>query len=455
MHTCKTVFTACLLGAGLLMAGCTRYLDAKPNKALVVPGTPADAYAMMQEYNLLHASQPMLAFLSADDFYLADSYVAAAEVNDRDAYLWQTQTANTTITLWRNPYAAILLANTAIPLLENAEVPAAEAGKKAAYLGKAYFIRAWHHYTLANLFAAPYREATAGSTPGIPIKLLPDLDEPVRRGTLADTYRQIIGDVNRAIRLLPPPPQPAYLPDRSAALLLRANIALHMHQYDSALAAGRAALALRPGLINYNTLSAAADFPFQRFNAEVLYHAIITGSGMLSTNNWRCDTGLYRQYETNDLRRSLFFKLNGPGAAGFRGDYGGEGEIDIFCGLSNNETYLIVAECEARAGNTAAALQVLNTLLAHRWRTGTFVPYAAATATEALALVLAERRKELVGRHNRWYDLRRLNAGHNAGITLQRRVGSNLYQLPPNDLRYTFLIPQAVIDLAGIAQNPR
>jgi hypothetical protein len=117
--------------------------------------------------------------------------------------------------------------------------------------------------------------------------------------------------------------------------------------------------------------------------------------------------------------------------------------------------YLIRAECYARAGNISSAMSDLNTLLKTRWVSGTYTDMTATTADEALGKVLIERRKELLMRGQRWTDLRRLNKDSRFAVTLQRVINGTTYTLPPNDLRYTLLIPYNVIQISGIQQNPR
>jgi hypothetical protein len=137
---------------------------------------------------------------------------------------------------------------------------------------------------------------------------------------------------------------------------------------------------------------------------------------------------------------------------GFKGSYSNyEGE---FSGIATDELYLNRAECFARAGNITNALNDLNTLLIKRYKTGSFVSLTALTASAALVLVLQERRKELVIRFTRWMDIKRLNK-EGAGITIRRLVHGQLYSLSPNDLRYALPIPEDVIALSGIQQNPR
>jgi len=112
------------------------------------------------------------------------------------------------------------------------------------------------------------------------------------------------------------------------------------------------------------------------------------------------------------------------------------------------------AECFARAGNTAAALNDLNTLIQKRWKTGTFIPFTAANPQQALNIILTERRKELIFRDLRWIDIKRLNK-EGAAIIIKRIINGQTYQLEPNDNRYALPLPLDIINLTGIQQNPR
>jgi hypothetical protein len=96
----------------------------------------------------------------------------------------------------------------------------------------------------------------------------------------------------------------------------------------------------------------------------------------------------------------------------------------------------------------------LNTLMIKRWKTGAFVPFTASTTSEALSLILEERRKETLFRGLRWLDLRRLNS-EGANITITRGVDNKTYTLPPNSLRYVLPLPPDVINITGVPQNER
>ena len=122
-------------------------------------------------------------------------------------------------------------------------------------------------------------------------------------------------------------------------------------------------------------------------------------------------------------------------------------------GICTSELYITRAECYARANEIDKAMKDLNDLLINRWKSGSYIPYTAATKEEALEIILKERKKELVCRGLRWMDIRRLNQ-EGANITITRKVGDQLYQLTPGDLRFTSQIPQVLVLDYGYVQNP-
>ncbi len=122
--------------------------------------------------------------------------------------------------------------------------------------------------------------------------------------------------------------------------------------------------------------------------------------------------------------------------------------------ITMDELYLIAAESYARTNDIANAMNMLNSLLITRWKTGTFVPFSASTKEGALQIIKEERRKELLFRGIRWADLKRYNRDGDA-ITLTRTIGGQTYTLPPNDPRYAIAIPEDIIALTGMPQNPR
>ena len=125
-----------------------------------------------------------------------------------------------------------------------------------------------------------------------------------------------------------------------------------------------------------------------------------------------------------------------------------------FTGMATDELYLIRAEANAFANNIPEAMSDINTLLANRYKTGTYNPPVINTREEALKLIRDERRKELAFRGQRWPDLRRFNIeGEN--IQLRRVLNSQTFTLPPNSNLYTLPLPPEIITLGNLQQNER
>jgi hypothetical protein len=158
-------------------------------------------------------------------------------------------------------------------------------------------------------------------------------------------------------------------------------------------------------------------------------------------------------YDTNDLRRKVYYQQLAGNSYFLKGSYAAT--IFPFSGLATDELYLIRAECYARANQLTLAVNDLDTLLTHRWRSGTFTDYAIGNAAQVLDTILLERRKELAFRGIRWSDLRRLNKEAGRAVTLTRNIGGATYTLPPNSELYTLPIPPDVINDTHMQQNPR
>ena len=228
-----------------------------------------------------------------------------------------------------------------------------------------------------------------------------------------------------------------------------------MGDYLSAQLYADKSLSLYKALIDFNTLSATATVPFPAYpgNSEVIYYSLGALPTSFTNTNPITDSILYQSYAANDLRKTIFYKIN-AGLPLFKGFYGGTTN-STFSGIATNEVYLIRAEANARLGNAASAIADLNTLLVKRWKTGTFVPFTAANADDALAKIVAERKEIPFNAITRWEDLRRLNTDTRFAVTLTRQLNGVFYTLPPNDKKYTLPLPDDEVRLSGLQQNPR
>ncbi|SFQ07307.1 RagB/SusD family nutrient uptake outer membrane protein [Parafilimonas terrae] len=436
---------------GIILAGCNKYLDKKPDKSLVIPSSPADLQALMDNNDVMNNNRAAVGEGSADNYYLTDEdYNSFYRESSKSLYIWDDDiTYNDFPNDWSRSYDAVYYANT---VLENIDkVTGGNTGDYDNVKGSALFFRGCSFLTVLWGWAVVYNPGTADKDLGIPLRLSSDFNETSVRASVQQGYEQVLEDLRQAYMLLPEHALHAMRPCRAAAFGMLARCFLSMQAYDSALVYASRALALQAGLMDYNGLDSLSNAPVPLFNEEVM-----TALGMIQSSNLyygKIDTVLYNSYDKDDLRRYIYFTSNADGSHSFKGNYNNSGYY--FCGPAVDEMYLIRAECEARAGKTGDAMDDLNTLMVKRWRKGSFIPFAAGNADEALKIILSERRKELLFRDLRWADLKRLNLSPQTAVTIYRRLNGTVVSLPPGDLHYALPIPQQVIALSGMPQNPR
>ena len=435
----------------IFSSSCKKYLDAKTDKTLVIPSTLNDVQALLDFYSLMNGNYPSLGNESDDNYYLLNPYFNSRAENAKNRYIWSKDALNDAD--WTYMYQIVLNANITIETVALQPDSLKNSAKAKSILGAAYFFRAKAFYHVAQYYTVPYNQLTSETLPGIPLRLTSDVTKLTRRATIEQSWQQMISDLKKAIILLPNTNLPLSRPSKTAAYADLANIYLNMDNYKQAEKYADSALQLKNTLMDFNLLDEKQTFPFKRFNPEVIFSSVTQYPGSLSQSNYIVDSLLFQSYETNDLRRNLYYKSNGAGTVGFRGSY--DGGNPPFCGIATDEIYLIKAECAARNGYKDIAMEYLNRLLVTRWVTNSFVPFNASSDDEALKIVLTERRKELILRATRWFDLRRLNKDLKFEKTLYRTQNGIQYTLPPNSSRYTFLIPAQVISITDIEQNRR
>lgn len=451
----KKIVVPIYLLALIILPGCRKFLDAKPDQKLEVPATLTDFQALLDRYPVMNTSDPAAGEVSGDDYYLLDAdYLALTSDTYRNLYTWQKddlflpETTND----WFDCYRPVFTANTIIQGLPGIPVSRSNLTVYNNVKGQAYFGRGKAFFNAATLWSKPYNANSAGTDLGVPIRLSTDFNDKSVRASIEGTYQQIISDLKIAANCLPVTPQSPERASRPAAFGMLARVYLAMMDYKNAGLYADSCLQLFNTLLDYNTLNGSAAYPFLKFNAEVIYDAQMVTLAPINNVRARIDTGLYRSYAPNDLRKALFFRVSASNTYVFRGSY--EGGITLFDGLATDEILLISAECYAREGEITQAETALNKLLSKRYQTGTYLPVATDDNSILLKYILTERRKELVMRGNRWVDLKRLNA-EGAGITLARNVNGGQYILSPNDPRYVLPIPDDIIALTGMPQNPR
>ena len=432
---------------------CKKFLDAKPDKKIVISTTLQDAQALLDNYTIFNSYYPCLGDQSDDNIYLDDDNLNSLDVNSINNYLWSADAINEFD--WGEMYQIVLNATISLETVEKISRDSSNFQLWNSVKGGALFYRAYSLYQVAEYYAGIYDSTTSSGLPGIPLRNSTDENIISKRATLEETWQQIVDNYKQAVDLLPIKSTIPSRPTKAAAWAALARTYLCMNKFSLAAMAADSALNLQHDLIDFNDLDSTADDPFERFNAEVIFPSNSNTAAQLDLSVYSIDTTLYASYSANDLRRSMYYILNDAGGYGFKGNYDGDNYNGYFNGIAVDEVLLIRAECYARLGQVSKAMDDLNTLLVKRWKTGTFTSLIASDAQDALAIILKERRKELILRGTRWFDLRRLSNDPDFAVTPKRIVDGKEYVLLPNSSRYTFLIPKQVIDLTGMEQNVR
>lgn len=433
----------------LLNVGCSDFLDEKSDTKLVVPETLQDNQALLDRIANILGGNSISGQISSDEIYITDSdYNGISYEADKRLYIWQPNlVARATGNDWGSCYFRINICNTVLNNLEQYEINNAENVK-----GQALAIRASIYLEAAQIWCVAFNKDTANTDLGLPLRLNPDVNQKSVRATLEQTYNQILEDLHTAISLLPEKQIAVTRASKATALGFLARTYLYMGDYSNALKYANEALGINGQLLDFNTLTVTSSYPIKEMNIEVLLPTTIAYSPILSSNMAKIPLTLYQSYDNNDLRKTAFFRSNTSGQILFKGNYSGTSQRSSV--LAKDELYLIAAESYARTNDIARAMDMLNSLLITRWKTGTFVPFSASTKEEALQIIKEERRKELLFRGLRWADIKRYNRDGDA-ITLTRTIGGEAYSLPPNDLRYAIAIPEDIIKQTGMPQNPR
>jgi tetratricopeptide (TPR) repeat protein len=439
----------------MLFSSCEKFLDAKPDQALATPSTLKDLEAIINNFNVNNLC-PNAGDMMSDDYYLEETtWKAITDVTARDTYIFGDQTYQDFD--WQFLYSLTFKANVCLDEIDKIKVSPSDEFRVNNIKGSALFLRGFALYHLAQTFCLPYQKLKANETLGVPLKLSSDLNEPILRSSLADTYEEMIKDFTAAAILLPNTREFRTQPSKAACYGQLARVYLVMGDFENALKYADLGLSINATLMDFNTLNASAQNPITIFNTEVDFNATSSGrGGVFNTSRARVNTVLYNSYASNDLRKVIFYSKNSNGSYAFKGDYVGRNNGQLFAGLTVDENLLIKAEAEVRLNKVNEGLITLNKLLIKRWKTGTFIPLTASNQADALKLVLLERRKELAFRCDvRWADIKRLSFDADNSIVVNRTLGVDTYTLKVGDLRYASLIPLNTISLSSIIQNER
>ncbi|ANH80008.1 hypothetical protein A8C56_02565 [Niabella ginsenosidivorans] len=439
------------------LASCSRFLDKKADSSIDTPNSIQVLQALLDNSDVFNISiTPAFGEASADDYFVEETTLKTLEERLSSIYTWNPipyKYSND----WSACYTTVYYANLCLESIEKIPRNPANESQWDYIKGAALFHRAYAFLNLAWTFSKAYDEASANTDMGIDLRLQSDFKVPSKRSSVAETYERIISDAKASLIYLPDSTNHVFRPSRAAASGLLARAYLSMRNYDSAFKYADICLSIKSDLLDYNTVT-DNDNPFSNtaYNGETIFYSSMNFSSpqeLLERNYGRAmiDTLLYSQYDENDLRKTLFFISNGSYFE-FKGMYS-VGVSRYFTGIALDEIYLIHAECSVRLGRSQIALKDLNELLRKRWnKDDAYKELALNDDKEVLALVLKERRKELLMRGLRWADIKRLNK-EGANIVPARFVDGAVIELPVNDSRYALPLPDDIINITGMQQN--
>jgi len=447
--TTKHFYIILLIISGA-MTSCRKYVEVEQYNQRVFKYT-SDYQALLNNRTEFEASGASLTMISSDDVNL-DSNVTKQNLltNGYDnIYIWAADyyTSDQSDAGWDLLYNQIYVCNQITENVMSSENGTTEAKQKI--YAEAQVQRAYSYLTLINLYARVYNTANAAKDPGVPMLLTTDLFASLTRASVQQVYDQILQDLTQALPVLPSYPANKVHPAKAATYALLARTYLYMQRYSEAADNASKALALQSDLLDLNTYVAGTAYPRRLDNAEVIMAKQFYKPGFLDLP---LSQELLNKFSADDLRYQLFTRSGTSFQPAFtgRGSYRDKlfSGDNITVGVSVPEMMLTQAEGLARDGQTDAAMDLVNALRQKRFSPATYVALSAATADEALHIVLDERRRELFGTGLRWFDQRRLSIEPALAETETRTFKGTTYTLVPGD-RYVYPIPPK-----NIEQNP-
>lgn len=437
-----------------ILISCNKFLEKKSDSSLVNPLTLNDLQGMLDDFQTMNSQTISFGEASADDYFILTTTFNSLPLLQQQAYTWSV-TTNNFPNDWGAAYNAIYNANYCLEQVEEITQTVQNALQWRNVKGSALFFRAFNFLNLLWTYSKIYDDLNSQTDLGIVLRLNSDFNKPSLRANVKSSYEQIISDLKVANEFLPENQLFITRPSKVASYALLARTYLSMSKYDSAFKYADLSLQIKGNLLDYNSdlivPTSTRPFPTFESNEEIIFYTTMhNGYPVKAPGTALIDTTLYDQFMDNDLRKSIFFRNSGSHKR-FKGSYASS-PTTLFSGIGVDEVYLIRAECNARMGAVAEAVNDLNTLLEKRWVAGTFIPIVGSNMEEVLEIILIERRKQLLMRGTRWIDIKRLNK-EGMGIIPIRKIEAEVYTLEPNESRYALPLPKDVIDITGMQQN--
>lgn len=450
-NTYKYIAVLCIIAVNF---SCESWLDEKPDKKLIVPSKLSELQGLLDFQARVNEFGSAIGELYGDNYYITDQTYQNERDDSQRKYRWASEYIfNGSVNDWSYEYDNVFRANTVIDNMDKIDHSKYSSGQINATLGNAYFLRAEAFLNIVSIWCKAYEAGVAATELGIPLRLTADINALSTRATLKDSYLQILTDLKKAASLLPDQQITPFRPTKAAAYGFLVRTYLWMNDYENVERYADSCLHAAPvNILDYKKIVGTKSYPFERFNPEVIYEKRMITPIVLVAPSGLVNKEFFNSYTDTDLRKALYYTVNSNGTANFRGSY--EGVINLFMGLTYPEVIFSQAEAKSRLKKDKEARDILANLLKYRYSDNSFQIDEIVSSEELLSKILIERRKELAFRSLRFMDIKRLNVlGGN--IVQEHMIKGEKLLLLPNSNAYALPIPEEVILLSGIQQNPK
>lgn len=444
----------CAILAASLSSCVNDWLDVAPSD-----GTDADA-ALTSSSDLAAARTGMYAALKGNsnlvDYY-GQQFFVYGDVHAGDDYQYNniggsnrasfyydmnyqtasefTSSTSSSNVAWKSPYIVIGRANRIIAAAEGGALSDAAEAKATIdqYAAEAKVLRALAHFDLVRIYGKPYTE-DQGASLGVPLVtgVLESNAKPAR-STVAEVYTQVVKDLTEAIssNALATETEPGYVSVWGAKAIL-SRVYLNMGDYANALSVAEdiiknsgAALWTRDQYFKAWDASTPneSEFLFRLNVAGSTDNNDLNGIGNLQQRDGYKEMVATKKFvdmltsDPKDVRNDMFLPATAPKEVAtygtnkvflnkLRGQGGNLRNVTIVPIIRLSEVYLTAAECAFRNNDKTKAVEYLNDLVKNRTTT---VASLATVDNITLERILIERRKELIGEGQRYFDALRNN----------------------------------------------